>query len=380
MKILVACDSFKGCMSSKEVCENIKRGILRANSNHEVYTFPVADGGEGTSDVFCDLLDGERIDTQSVDAYGKKIQTHYCISKDHSLAVMDVASCIGLNMTAREKRNPMVASSKGVGILMKDAISRGCTKLIIGLGGSATNDGGIGILSEFGIRFYDSKRELLNPNVYSLSKIAFVDKRGANIPKNVEIIVACDVKNHLLGKQGATYVFGKQKGIYANQMADIESSMMHYRNKLLQTFHVDIDAFEGSGAAGGIGSVLLGIFHAKMKSGIELVLEYSDLKNHLQNADLMITGEGQTDAQTLYGKLPMGISHLAKEYGIPCICLSGALGVGYEELYNEGMIGIFSSADRAMTFQMALQTGNVKLEALAFNLTKFMDGIRGIQK
>ena len=291
---------------------------------------------------------------------------------------MDVASCIGLNMTPREKRNPMVATSRGVGILMKDAIGKGCKKLIIGLGGSATNDGGIGILSEFGVRFYDAKRELLNPNVYSLNKIAFIDKRNANIPKNVEIIVACDVKNHLLGKQGATYIFGKQKGIYLNQMEEIEQSMKHYRDKLIQTFHVDVDAFDGSGAAGGIGSVLLGIFHAEMKSGIDLVLEYSDLKNHLQDADLMITGEGQTDAQTIFGKLPMGISRLAKEHGIPCVCLSGALGVGYEELYNEGMIGIFSSADRAMTFQTALQTGNVKLEALAFNLTKFMDGIRGI--
>lgn len=378
MKILVACDSFKGCMSSKEVCENIKKGILRANSNHDVYTFPVADGGEGTSDVFCDLLNGEKILAYTVDAYGKKIQTHYCMSKDHSLAVMDVASCIGLNMTPREKRNPMVASSRGVGILMKDAISKGCKKLIIGLGGSATNDGGIGILSEFGIRFYDSKRELLNPNVYSLHKIAFIDKRNANIPKNVEIVVACDVKNHLLGKQGATYIFGKQKGIYLNQMEEIEQSMRHYRDKLFQTFHVDVDAYDGSGAAGGIGSVLLGIFHAKMKSGIDLVLEYSDLKNHLQDANLMITGEGQTDVQTTFGKLPMGISHLAKEHGIPCVCLSGALGMGYEELYNEGMIGIFSSADRAMTFQTALQTGNVKLEALAFNLTKFMDGIREV--
>lgn len=376
MKILVASDSFKGCMTSKEVCENVKKGILRANSNHEVYTFPVADGGEGTSDVFCEILNGDTMDVSTVDAYGKKIETHYCMNADHNLAVMDVASCIGLNMTPREKRNPIVASSRGVGIMMKDAISKGCKRIIIGLGGSATNDGGIGILSEFGVRFYNAKRELLNPNLYSLSQIAFIDKRNASIPRDVEIIVACDVKNHLLGKQGATYVFGKQKGVYLNQMADIEKGMEHYRDKLLQTFHIDVNEFEGSGAAGGIGSILLGIFHAKMQAGIDLVLEYSDLKNHLENADLMITGEGQTDAQTLYGKLPMGISHLAREYGVPCVCLSGALGVGYEGLYDEGMIGIFSSADRAMTFQMALQTGDVKIEALAFNLTKFMDGIR----
>ena len=375
MKIIIACDSFKGCMSSKEVEECIKKGILKANKEHEILTFPMADGGEGTAMVFCDIIQGKTIDVLTVDAYGKNVFTTYCISKDGNLAVMDVASCIGLNMTPKEKRNPMIASSRGVGIMMKDAISRGCKKMIIGLGGSATNDGGMGILSEFGVRFYNSKRELLVPSVYALQQIAFVDKRYAR-PKDIEIICACDVKNHLLGKNGATYVFGKQKGIYLNQMAEVEKGMAHYSTKLKQTFHVDVNEFEGSGAAGGIGSVLLGVMKAKRFSGIDLVVEYSGLKEHLQDADLVITGEGQTDAQTLYGKLPLGIAHLAQSYDVPCVCLSGALGLGYEAMYDEGMIGIFSSADRAMTFQMALQTGNEKLEALAFSLTKFMDGIR----
>lgn len=375
MKIVIACDSFKGCMSSKEVEQSIKRGILKANDHHDVTCFPMADGGEGTADVFCDLIRGEKIEVLTVDAYGKNVFATYGLSMEAGTAVMDVASCIGLNMTAKEKRNPMIASSRGVGIMMKDAISRGCKKLIIGLGGSATNDGGMGILSEFGVRFYNSKRELLNPNVYALGQIAFVDKRYAKLPRDVEIICACDVKNHLLGKNGATYIFGKQKGIYPNQMPDIEKSMTHYAHKLKQTFHVDVDAFEGSGAAGGIGSVLLGVMHAKMISGIDLAVEYSGLKQEISNADLVITGEGQTDAQTLYGKLPYGIAHLAKSYKVPCVCLSGALGLGYEAMYEEGMIGIFSSADRAMTFQTALQTGSQKLEALAFSLTKFMDGI-----
>ena len=376
MKIIIACDSFKGCMSSKEVEECIKKGILKANKEHEILTFPMADGGEGTAMVFRDIIQGKTIDVLTVDAYGKNVFTTYCISKDGNLAVMDVASCIGLNMTPKEKRNPMIASSRGVGIMMKDAISRGCKKMIIGLGGSATNDGGMGILSEFGIRFYNSKRELLVPSVYALQQIAFVDKRYARLPKDIEIICACDVKNHLLGKNGATYVFGKQKGIYLNQMAEVEKGMAHYSTKLKQTFHVDVNEFEGSGAAGGIGSVLLGVMKAKRFSGIDLVVEYSGLKEHLQDADLVITGEGQTDAQTLYGKLPLGIARLAQSYDVPCVCLSGALGLGYEAMYDEGMIGIFSSADRAMTFQMALQTGNEKLEALAFSLTKFMDGIR----
>ena len=376
MKIIVACDSFKGCMSSKEVEESIKNGILKANCEHEVLTFPMADGGEGTAMVFCEIIKGKTTEVLTVDAYGKNMFTNYCISQDGELAIMDVASCIGLNMTPKEKRNPMIASSRGVGIMMKDAITRGCKKIIIGLGGSATNDGGMGILSEFGIRFYNSKRELLVPSVYALTQIAFVDKRYARLPKGIEIICACDVKNHLLGRNGATYIFGKQKGIYLNQMNEVEKGMTHYCSKLKQTFHVNVNDFEGSGAAGGIGSVLLGVMQAKRVSGIDLVVEYSGLKEHLQNADLVITGEGQTDAQTLYGKLPLGIAHLARSYSVPCVCLSGALGLGYQSLYDEGMIGIFSSADRAMSFQMALQTGSEKLEALAFSLTKFMDGIR----
>ena len=376
MKIIVACDSFKGCMSSKEVEESIKNGILKANCEHEVLTFPMADGGEGTAKVFCEIIKGKTTEVLTVDAYGNNMFTNYCISQDGELAIMDVASCIGLNMTPKEKRNPMIASSRGVGIMMKDAITRGCKKIIIGLGGSATNDGGMGILSEFGIRFYNSKRELLVPSVYALTQIAFVDKRYARLPKGIEIICACDVKNHLLGRDGATYIFGKQKGIYLNQMNEVEKGMTHYCSKLRQTFHVNVNEFEGSGAAGGIGSVLLGVMKAKMVPGIDLVVEYSGLKEHLQNADLVITGEGQTDAQTLYGKLPLGIAHLARSYSVPCVCLSGALGLGYQSLYDEGMIGIFSSADRAMSFQMALQTGSEKLEALAFSLTKFMDGIR----
>ena len=287
-----------------------------------------------------------------------------------------MAAAAGITLLAEKDRNPLYTTTYGVGELIRDAIKKGCRNFIVGIGGSATNDGGMGILNEFGVRFYNSKRELLVPSVYALSQIAFIDKRYARLPKDIEIICACDVKNHLLGRDGATYIFGKQKGIYLNQMAEVEKGMAHYSTKLKQTFHVDVNEFEGSGAAGGIGSVLLGVMKAKRFSGIDLVVEYSGLKEHLQDADLVITGEGQTDAQTLYGKLPLGIARLAQSYDVPCVCLSGALGLGYEAMYDEGMIGIFSSADRAMTFQMALQTGNEKLEALAFSLTKFMDGIR----
>ncbi len=377
MKILIATDSYKGCMNSQEVCEQIEKGILRANDQHRCVLYPMADGGEGTADVFAQVLGGTMVSMESVDAYGKKIEVSY--ARKGNLAIMDVATCIGLNMYPREQRNPMVANSCGVGKMMRHAIDHGCKKIVIGLGGSCTNDGGMGILSEFGVEFYDHKRKKLEPGIYALKRLAFIDKSHF-IQPDVECIVACDVQNHLLGKEGATYIFGKQKGLFSNQLKEIDTWMNKYQNKIKQTFHVDMNAYAGSGAAGGIGGVLLGVFKAQMEPGIELLIKQSQMEKDLENCDLVITGEGQTDAQTMYGKVPYGITHLANRYHKPVICLSGALGRGYEKLYETGVIGIFSTADRAMSFQQALHLGPEKLEALAYNVIRLIDGIKGMEE
>lgn len=357
-------------MTSQEVCSCIERGILKANPNHIIKKYPMADGGEGTASVFCDIIGGKMVSCITKDAYGKKIKAKYAFN-GHT-AVIDVASCIGLNLYPRNQRNPMVANSCGVGILMKDAISRGCQHLIIGLGGSSTNDGGMGLLSEMGVTFYDHHRKVLTPDVYALNRIAYIDKSHFQKP-NIKMTVACDVSNHLLGKEGATYIFGKQKGVFENQMADVDHWMHKYRDKMRQTFHVDINEEPGSGAAGGIGAVLLGIFHAKFQSGIEVVMDMSCIEKDIQDCDLVITGEGQTDKQTMYGKVAFGVLNEGKKFGKPVICCSGALGKGYEALYEQGMAGIFSSADRAMTFQQALHSSPEKLEALAFSITHLLD-------
>ena len=374
MKIIIANDSFKGCMTSKEACESVKRGILKANQNHEVVCYPMADGGEGTAQVLSEYVHAKTIQVQTIDLYRNPMLAQYGWNEEKKLAILDVASCIGLNLYPKEKRNPMVATSQGVGIMIQDAIQRGAKKIIVGLGGSGTNDGGMGILKAFGAIFYDKNRQELQDFTYSLDKIAYIDKRNVHIPSDVEWIVACDVKNHLCGSEGATFTFGKQKGLYLSQMKEIDDAMRHYNQKIKQTFHVDMNELAGSGAAGGIGAVLLGVFKATMIPGIQLVVQYSGLEETIQNADLVITGEGQTDRQTLYGKVPFGIATLAKQHGIPVICLSGALGLGYEELYDHGMIGIFSSSDRAMEFKMALKYGSEKLEKLAFSITKLLDG------
>ena len=374
MKILIACDSFKGCMTSKEACENIKNGILKANPHHKVLCYPMADGGEGTAQVLSYYTHAQMVTVSTIDLYKKPIQAQYGWNEEKKLAIIDVASCIGLNLYDKDQRNPMIATSRGVGIMIRDAIQRGCKKVIIGLGGSGTNDGGLGILREFGAVFYDKSRHELQDMAYSLEKIAFIDKRHFSLPEDVEWIVACDVKNHLCGKEGATYTFGKQKGLYPTQFKMLDDAMRWYNQKIHQTFHVNMDAIEGSGAAGGIGAVLLGVFKAKMIPGIQLVIDYSEIKSEVEDADLLITGEGQTDKQTLYGKVPFGIGKLAQKYNVPAICLSGALGQGYEDLYNHGLIGIFSSSDRAMEFKQALKLGPEKLTNLAFSILKLLDG------
>ena len=374
MKIIIASDSFKGCMTSQEACTHIQNGIKKANPQHEVVCFPMADGGEGTAQVLSNYAKAMPVHVQTIDLYRNPIDAIYGWNEAERLAIIDVASCIGLNLYPKEKRNPMVATSQGVGIVIQDAIQRRCKKIIIGLGGSGTNDGGMGILKAFGAIFYDRNRQELTDFPYSLEKIAYIDKRNVYIPKDIEWIVACDVKNHLYGSEGATYTFGKQKGLYPSQMKELDEAMHHYNRKIEQTFHADMNRFPGSGAAGGIGAVLLGVFKAKMVPGIQLVMQYSGLEKEIATADLVITGEGQTDRQTLYGKVPFGIATMAQKQNVPVICLSGALGLGYEELYNHGMIGIFSSSDRAMEFKVALKYGAEKLENLAFSITKLLDG------
>lgn len=370
MKIFIACDSYKGCMSSKKVKAQIESGIHQFDPNIETVSYAIGDGGEGTVEAFHDVCGGHLHTAMTTNAYGKKIECSYVILEDQTTAVIEVANIIGLQMTPREKRMPFLGSSFGVGTVILDAINQGCKRIIVGLGGSATNDGGMGILQCLGARFYDEHHKYLSPQAMNLEKIRYIDFNRLNKLEEIELIAACDVSNHLLGKEGATYVFGKQKGLYPNQIQKLDRAMQHYQNQIMRYTKVDLNTFDGGGAAGGIGAVLIGLLGAKMQPGVELLMEYSDMETQIQSCDLVITGEGQSDRQTLYGKVPMGILKLATKYQKPTLCISGALGIGYQELYQEGFIGIFSIADRAMTFEQALKDAPQKLEAMTFSLMK----------
>lgn len=373
MKVVVAADSFKGCMTSTQVADCIKEGIHEYNADIDVETYTIADGGEGTVMAFYKTCGGELVDVACTDAYGKKITTQYALLENGHTAVIEVANIIGLNMVERSRRMPLYASSYGVGTVLKDAVARGCKRIIMGLGGSATNDGGMGLLQALGLLYYDSDHQYLSPQAVSLEKVRYIDFNRFHGLGDVELIAACDVKNKLLGEQGATFIFGKQKGLFPTQLKRVDHGMENFRDQIQRYKKIDLNAYEGGGAAGGIGAVLMGILNAKMVPGIELLLSYSNIEEHVKDCDLLITGEGQSDVQTAYGKVPMGILNVAKKYDKPCIILSGALGIGYQKLYEEGFTGIFSIADCAMSFPQALAHAPEKLKAAAYSMIRTID-------
>lgn len=375
MRFVVACDSFKGCMTSLQACQSVRQGILKANLKHDVGIFPMCDGGEGTKEVLSAIFNAKKEETTVQDAYGKPIRIEYGIVPEKKMAIMEIASCIGLNLVHRSKRNPLAAHSKGVGMMLMDAIQKGCKEIWIGIGGSSTNDGGIGLLSQLGYRFYDQKKQLLWPNIYALGQVHHVDARNAIDLTGIKIQLALDVTNPLLGPEGATYTFGRQKGIYPSQMEMIDKWMGNYRRRVLKDLHCDLNEKPGSGAAGGIGGALMSVLGANGVWGTDLCIDGYGLKEKIGNCDIVITGEGQTDLQSAYGKVPFRVAQVAKEMGKPCFCLSGALGRGAMDLYQEAFDGIYASVDRAMDFPSALKSGPEKLENLAYTITKTIDAL-----
>ena len=369
MKVVIASDSFKGCLSSKEVAFAMEKGIKKVDSSIEVKKYIVGDGGEGTMEAFVSACNGEMVEVHVHDAYRKPLKTQYGLIEDGNCAIIEVGNIIGLNMTLKENRAPMIASSYGVGEVLMHAKKRGCKKIILALGGSCTNDGGMGLLEAIGVRFLDENGKYLRSMPYNLEKIFSIDTKRMADFSQIECIAACDVKNKLLGEEGATAIFGRQKGLYPNQQKRVEKAMEHYVLKMKEIGY-DLNCCVGGGAAGGIGAVFIEILKAKMIPGIELLFSYNRIEEDIKNCDVVFTGEGQTDLQTMFGKVPVGVLNIAKKYNKPCICISGALGVEYKRLYELGFVGIYSIADRAMSFAKALELASEKLEDCTFSVMK----------
>lgn len=353
MKILVAPDSFKGSLSSKEVLKAISEGIRRA-IDAEIAGLPIADGGEGTVDALITSLGGKIIDVDVLGPLGNVVKGYFGVLNDGT-AVIEMAASSGLNLVPNDMRNPLITTTYGVGQLIKEALDKGCRKFIIGLGGSATNDGGAGMIQALGVKLLDEDGKDIPYGGGNLHKLKKVDT--SSIDKRVyesSFIVASDVTNPLCGEYGASAVYGPQKGATPEMVEILDDNLRHYASVVKETLGKDFLDVPGAGAAGGLGFSLMAFLNAKIRSGIDIVMEASNIDEKIKSCDIIITGEGNTDFQTAYGKAPAGIARIAKKYGKPVVILSGGLGKNYKDLYDIGVTSMFSIVDRPMTLQEAM--------------------------
>ena len=337
MRILIATDSFKGCLSSKDAGEAIGRGILKADPGTEVKVVPISDGGEGLTQSLKQLC-SEWVEKEVTGPEFKKVTATYGINKDNKLAVIEMAAAAGLPLVKGEK-DPKRATTYGVGELIKDAIEKGVRLFIIGIGGSATNDGGVGMLAALGYRFYDKTGAEISPTPLGIKELAKIDITGAHPAlKECEFTVACDVDIPLCGENGCSYIFAPQKGATPQDIADMDQWLQNYAG-LTQKMMPDTDPdYPGSGAAGGMGFALKSYLRATLKPGIDIVISALGLEKEISDADIIITGEGKIDSQTARGKVVSGISHIAKKYGKRVIAFCGSTDVtpdvaGVDEIY-----------------------------------------------
>ncbi|MCL2343097.1 MAG: glycerate kinase [Firmicutes bacterium] len=378
MKFLFAPDSFKGSLSSHEVIDCLTTAAGAVFPGAEIVGIPIADGGEGTVDSFLTACPGEKVYVGVRSPEGKSVTAYYGSLNDGT-AVIEMAQASGLGLANADK-NPLYTTSYGTGELIAHALKRH-KKIIIGIGGSATNDGGIGAMSALGVKFYDEQGALISPGRgIDLRCITRVDVSGLdpNI-KNAEITVMCDVDNPLTGEHGATYTFGPQKGADAERLALLEHGMQHYADLVKRSLGVDMEHIPGAGAAGGLGGALKVFLGAELRRGIDVMLELVHFKELLRGADLVVTGEGNFDAQSLHDKAPIGIARLCKEAGVPCVVIAGGVGDGVEKAYDLGVSAVMSIVPRCMGLDEAMRDSRELFLQAAdrmFRLIKIGMGIR----
>lgn len=375
MKILIASDSFKDALSAIEVCKAIEKGIKLADSSMKTVLFPLGDGGEGTSEILTFHANGEWVSTTVHDPLFRKIEANYGISGDGQTAFIEMAQAAGLQLLKTEERNPFKTSTYGVGEMILDAVKRGVQKIVLGIGGSATNDAGIGMAQALGYKFIDySSFTIDQPTGENLSKIQKIDDKNLKItlsPDDPIITVLCDVDNPLHGPKGAARVYASQKGADEATVKVLDDGLRHFAKILEQHFEQDFSNIPGAGAAGGLGAGAMAFLNAELKPGIKTVLELTDFQKTLHDIDLIITGEGKIDSQTLHGKLISGL--VKKSNGIPVIALCGTLLASPEEIEQIGLQAAFSILNRPMKLEEALpETANL-LEQTAFSVTKILN-------
>ena len=366
MKVVVAIDSLKGSLSSIEAGMAIRDGVLAAKSDAEVIVKPLADGGEGTTDALIEGMNGKRIDLTVTGPMGTPVNAYYGYLADSHTAVMEMASAAGITLVPAAEKNPLLATSYGVGEMMNDALQRGCRNFIIGIGGSATNDGGIGMLKALGVRFLDENGEDAGEGGQALAKVTQIDVSGLNpLLKECHIQVACDVNNPLCGENGSTYVYGPQKGVTEDMKKQLDEDMAHFAMVTSETLGNDYHDTPGAGAAGGLGFAFLSYIGATLTPGIELILDAVRLEQELPNADIVVTGEGCLDFQTAMGKAPVGVARLAKKYHAKVIAFAGSVTKEASACNKEGIDAFFPILRSVCTLEEAMDPANARANLTA---------------
>jgi len=350
MQIVVAPDSFKECLSSTQVASAIAEGIRRVYPEANTISIPIADGGEGTVAALIAATYGQIISIPSVDALNRPIQSFYGILGDGKTVIIEMAAASGIELITPEERIPLITTTFGTGLLIKAALDAGFTRIIVGVGGSATNDGGSGMAQALGFKLLDKNGKSIEFGGGSLEKLYMIDDSEVH-PRLAEavITVACDVRNTLLGSSGATLVYGPQKGATPEMLEKLEKNMAHFSCKLQEKFRINISDVPGAGAAGGLGGGMLAFCNAKIASGFETVSKLTNLEKHISGAALVFTAEGKIDAQTASGKTISGVAQLAKKYNLPVIALAGEVTDSMKELYNQGVTAVFSIGNSSVS-------------------------------
>ncbi|MCR8643173.1 glycerate kinase [Paenibacillus sp. N1-5-1-14] len=369
MKIIIAPDSFKESMTAMQAAEAIETGMRLILPDAEYIKVPMADGGEGTVQSLVDATNGKLIHLEVTGPLGEPVQAFFGMMGDGKTAIIEMAAASGLHHVAREQRNPLITTTYGTGELILAALDQGAEKIIMGLGGSATNDGGAGMAQALGAKLLKESGEEISYGGGELNLVDKIDlKQLDSRIRHVEFIAACDVDNPLTGERGASAIFGPQKGATPEMVELLDHNLAHYAVKLTEATGKEVVAQAGAGAAGGMGAAVLAYLNAELKRGVDIVIEAANLAKHMEGADLVITGEGKIDRQTVFGKTPMGVSMTAKVQGIPVIALAGMVAPGSEAVHEIGINALFSIVPGVTTLEEALKDGEANMIRAARNV------------
>ncbi|MFP7607903.1 glycerate kinase [Serratia quinivorans] len=368
-KVVIAPDSFKESLSAMAVAEAIERGFRQIYPQVQYVKLPMADGGEGTVDSMVAATGGEIVRVEVTGPLGQPVSAFYGLLGEGETAVIEMAAASGLHLAPKGQRDPRITTSYGTGELILAALERGVKTIILGIGGSATNDGGAGMMQALGARLLDDQQQPLPPGGAALARLAQIDLSAVD-PRlqQVSVTAACDVDNPLCGPHGASAVFGPQKGATPEMVTQLDAALSHFGCLLQQATGREVLNAPGAGAAGGMGAALLGMLNARLRPGIEIVIETLRLEEALRDADLVITGEGRLDSQSIHGKTPIGVARVAKRHGLPVIGIAGSLSKDYQVVHQHGIDAAFSVLDRVVTLEEALTDAADNLEVTARNV------------